>query len=139
MVLGFDSGYWGMQAGHTMNAVASGIPTEVLAALANDEEELLAADYTERVAFIRAVRDGGMTDELWAAAVRRMGSVRAAMEFAFCICYQFTHHRMMWAMGCPAMLAEDWWELLEGIENGSVDPVRGTYYSIQEPLGDSAE
>jgi hypothetical protein len=131
LVLGFDSGYWGFHGGHTANAVSAGVRIEAMKALAEGREEDLTEDEAFQVAFIRAVRDGKMTDDLWAKAVERQGTVRGVIEFAYFVCRQFTTHRMMWATGCPAIDIDDWYAALDSYEDGSADLAAATGYYLQ--------
>lgn len=121
-VLGFDSGYWGMQPGHTPNAIAAGIRIEALEALRDGREEELTPDEKKRIEFIRAVRDGAVTDELWAQMVERLGTVRGTIEYAFFICNLLAQHRLMWALGVPGMMLDDFNQMLQDFKDGTRDP-----------------
>jgi hypothetical protein len=126
LVLGFDSGYWGLHAGHVPNAITAGIRPEAIQALAEGREGDLTADESLQVEFIRKVRDGGMTDAIWQAMVERVGSVKGTIEFALFVCTLFTHHRMMWAMGVPAFDIEDFNEMMRGLLDRTLDVSAGS-------------
>lgn len=121
LILGFDSGYWGLHAGHTPNAIATGVPIESLEAMRDGREHDLSDDERQVIEFTRAVRDGGMTDEIWAAMVDRLGAVRGAIELAFMVCVLIAHHRMMWALGVPAMTDDAWQAMLDDFRSGRRD------------------
>jgi hypothetical protein len=122
LLLGFDSGYWCFHAGHTANAIAAGVRIEALEALDEGREDKLTDDERLQVHFIRAVRDGEMTDELWAAMVARVGSLRGTIEFACFVCRQLAVHRMGWALGVPAIDINDWRKLVQGYKTGARIP-----------------
>jgi hypothetical protein len=126
LVLGFDSGYWAFHAGHTANAVVSGIRVEAIEALADGRESELTDDERLQVAFIRAVRDCAMTDELWDRVVERQGSLRGTIELAYFVCTLLSHHRMMSVFGVPAIDERGWRETLESYKGGAVDPAAAT-------------
>jgi hypothetical protein len=131
LVLGFDSGYWAFHAGHTASAISSGIRIEAIEAMAEGREDELTEDERFQVEFIRAVLDGRMTDDLWARALERQGSVRGVVEFAFFACRQFMMHRMMWAFGCAAIDRDEWFELLRGYREGTIDVDAATGYYLR--------
>ena len=77
--------------------MSAGVRVEAIKALADGCEDDLNDEERQQVEFIRAVRDGTMTDEIWERMIERLGSVRGAIEFAFFVCYLWLHHRMNWA------------------------------------------
>jgi hypothetical protein len=126
LVIGFDTGYWGLHAGHTPNAIAAGVRVEAIEALADGREDLLTDDERQQVEFIRAVHNGGMTDDIWNRMVERLGSVRGAIEFAYFVCNLITHHRMMWAFGVPAVDESEWRAMIAEYKSGRRNPLEAT-------------
>jgi hypothetical protein len=126
LVLGFDSGYWVFHAGHTANAIASGVRIEAMRALRNGTEEQLTQQEALQVAFIRAVRDGEMTDELWGRMLERVGTLEGTIAFAYQVAMLSSIQQMMSVFGVPAMRPQDWDRLIDGYERGSVDPADST-------------
>lgn len=119
LVLAFDSGYWALIAGHVPKAIAAGIRIEAIEALRDGQEEALTAEERQQVEFIRAVRDGGMTDEIWDAMVERLGTVRGVVEFTHFVCNLLFHHRYMWACGVPEMEREALDRMLAEFKDGT--------------------
>lgn len=117
--LAFDSGYWALVAGHTPWAIEAGVRIECLKALARGEEEKLTDDERQVVEFIRAVRDGGVTDGMYAAIKDRFGSDRGVIDYISHILLLFWHHRFCWAVGAPEVRREDWWKMIEEFEDGT--------------------
>ncbi len=134
MVLGFDSGYLAFHGGHTANAISAGVRIEALEAMADGREEDLTDDERHQVEFIRAVRDLKMTDDIWNRMVERLGSVRAAIEFAYFVCYLRFHQQMMWVLGMPSLSLDDWRRLLQEYKDGSRDPAAETGAYVWEAL-----
>lgn len=126
MVLGFDSGYWVFHAGHTANAIACGLRIEAMRALRNGTEEQLTAEEALVVAFIRAVRDGQMTDELWTRMLARIGTLEGTIALAYQVAMLSSIQQMMSVFGVPAMRPGDWDRLIAGYESGDVDPTDST-------------
>jgi hypothetical protein len=121
LILGFDSGYWGLFAGHTPNAITTGVEIDALLAVADGREEDLEDDDRQVVDFIRRVRDGEMTDEAWAAMIERVGTLRGTIELAYFVCALWSHHTMMRALGVPGMDEQAWREMLEEFRSGERD------------------
>lgn len=126
LVLGFDSGYWVFHAGHTANAIASGVRIEAMRALRNGEEESLTADELLVVTFIRAVRDGEMSDELWDRMLARIGTLQGTIALAYQVSILSSIQQMMSVFGVPAMRPEEWDRLIEAYESGEIDPTDST-------------
>jgi len=118
LVLSFDSGHWGLLANHTPFAVASGIPFETIRALRDGREEQLSEDERLVVAFIRATRDGTMTDETWFAMVERLGTERGAVELAFFVLVLLVHVRLNQVFDEVQILPEEYDDLLSRLEAG---------------------
>ena len=137
LVLGFDSGYWAFHAGHTANAISAGIRLEAMEAIRDGCEDLLTEAFVVR--FIRGVRDGEITDDIWSAMSIRLGSVKGTIGFAYFVCVMWTHHRMMWAMGVPAMGATEWGQMVDAYRSGAQDPQAATQDYIWSTLRDSRE
>jgi hypothetical protein len=135
LVLGCDSGYWAFHAGHTANAVTTGIRIEAIEALHGGREEEFTDDERQVVAFIRAVRDGTMTDEQWDAMTERLGTVRGTISFAFLTTTLWAIQHLMWAMGVPAIDKAQWEEMFRGYKDGTLDPARQTQDWIWDFVG----
>lgn len=142
LVLGFDSGYWAFHAGHTANAITSGVRIGAIEALRDGRGADLTPDERQVVEFIRAVCDGTVTDEIWAKMVARIGTVKGTIGLAFHVCVLWAHHRMMWAFGVPAIGEEDWNGLMEGYRTGGSDPAAATqdyvWDAVTRPQGPAA-
>lgn len=128
LVLAFDSGYWAFLAGHVPKAIAAGVRIEAVEALRDRHDEDLDADETQQVEFIRAVRDGTMTDEIWWRMRDRLGTERGVVEYAQFVCNLLFHHRFLWACGVPEMRREDLDRMIDDFKSGrrSVDDARKT-------------
>jgi hypothetical protein len=135
LVLGFDSGYWGLHGGHTANAITSGIRVEAMEALRDDRLDDLTDDERQVVEFIRAVCNCAMTDEIWLGMVDRLGTRQGAIGLGFLTCMLWTAHRMMNAFGVPAIGLEQWNELLESYRSGAEDPAKATQDYVWSTLG----
>lgn len=128
IVLAIDPpGYTVLLPGHTATAISAGIRIEAIEAIADGREEDLTDDERLQVEFIRAVRDTTMTDELWDRMVKRLGSVRGAIYFAYFVCYLRFGQQMMQVFGSPAMPMPQWREFLNDIKEGRIDPVPMTH------------
>lgn len=136
LVLPLDSGYWAFLAGHTPAAIAGGIRIEAIRALRDHREELLTADEQQVVQFIRAVRDGAVSDDAWGAMAQRIGSERGVIEFVYLICLLIFHHRFCWAVGAPEMQREAFDRMLGEFENG-IRPVPPRYQAPQQAQTDA--
>jgi hypothetical protein len=106
-ILAFDSGYTFLFAGHGPLAVHAGVRPEALAAIRDAREGDLTDDERRQVEFVRAVRDGKVTDEIWASMAERLGSERGAIEYAFFVCLVLFHHLFAWALGVPDMTRDE--------------------------------
>jgi hypothetical protein len=119
LVLPLDSGYWALLAGHTPAAIASGIRIDAIRALRDGREESLTADERQVIEFIRAVRDGTVSDTAWSSMRERIGSERGVVEFVYLICLLIFHHRFCWAVGAPEMQRDAFEQMLKEYENGT--------------------
>jgi hypothetical protein len=129
LVLPLDSGYWAFLAGHTPAAIAGGIRIEAIEALRDRRDDLLTAEEREQVEFIRAVRDGVMSDERWARMMQRMGSERGVVEYVYLICLLIFHHRFCRAVGVPEMQRDAFDRMLQEFKDGTrAIPPRYTDY-----------
>jgi glucosamine 6-phosphate synthetase-like amidotransferase/phosphosugar isomerase protein len=117
-VLCFDAGHWGLLANHVPFAVASGIPTSTIRALRDGKEDKLSAADRQVVAFIRATRDGTITDEMWSAMVKRMGSERGVVEFMYFTLHLLMHVRLIQAFDEVQILPHELEDLLTKLEKG---------------------
>ena len=106
-VIAFDSGYTWLMAGHGSLAIQAGVRIEALEALRDGREQDLNDDEAQQAAFVRAVRDGAVTEEIWRRMVERLGSERGAIEYAFFVCLVLLNHLMASAMGAPDMTADE--------------------------------
>jgi hypothetical protein len=122
LVLGCDSGYWAFHAGHTANAAVTGVRIEAMRALHQGRDEDLTDEERQCVEFIRAVRDGGMTDEIWNRMTERLGSVQGTIGYAFLVCMLWSTMRMMGAFGVAAIEEQDWYALIDDYDSGARDP-----------------
>jgi hypothetical protein len=121
LTLAFDSGYWALVGGHTQSAILAGVRIEAIEALADGREQELTAEERQVIAFIRAVRDGGVTDELWTAMRERWGTERGVIDFVSHVLLLVWHHRFCWAVGAPEMTREAWWKMIGEFKDGTRD------------------
>jgi hypothetical protein len=118
--LAFDSGYYALIAGHTPGAIGSGWRIEALEALRDHRDDLLTPEELLLVRFIRAVRDGSMTDELWNDMYKRVGNERAVLDYVHFICLLDMHHRFCWAVGAAEMSHDNFGRMLADIRSGAM-------------------
>jgi hypothetical protein len=118
MVISFDSGHWGLLANHLPFAVASGIDMDTIRAIRDGREDELPADDRDAIAFIRATVDGTMTDELWAAMVRQIGSDRGAVELVFQTLLLLFHLRLNQVFDEVQILPDELTDLMRQLEAG---------------------
>jgi hypothetical protein len=126
LVHGFDSGYWGLHGGHVPNAVSAGVRIEAIEAIAEGREDELSEDERQQLEFIRAVRDGGMTDDIWDRMIDRVGTVAGVIEYANWVLILNLHHKLMWALGVPALDIDAFWKMIAAFRDGSRDPAAAT-------------
>lgn len=118
LVLSFDSGHWGLLANHVPFAVASGIPTATVRALRDGREHELSPQDQQVVEFIRATRDGTITDEMWSAMVKRIGTERGVVELMYLTLHLLMHVRFIQAFDEVQILPEELEDLLGLLERG---------------------
>jgi hypothetical protein len=135
LVLGFDSGYWVFHAGHTANALSSGVRVEAIEALRDGREQELTDDERQVIDFIRAVRDGTMSDEIWQGMIDRLGTLRGTIGLAYLVCILWTIMRMFGAFGVAAIEEGEWNALLQSYKDGTSDPAAATQDWVWETLG----
>jgi hypothetical protein len=116
--LALDANYYFLPAGHTPGAIASGWRIEALEALRDHRDDLLTNDELLIVKFVRAVRDGSMTDAIWGAMRKRMGNERAVIDYVSFVCLLDMHHRFYWAVGGPEMSRENFTKMLNEFRSG---------------------
>jgi hypothetical protein len=119
LILAFDSGYWALVAGHTPSAIVAGVRIEALEAVVEGREEDLNDEEKQVIGFIRAIRDGGVTDEMWEAMKKRWGTDRGVIDFLSHALLLFWHHRFCWAVGAPEMSREAWWKMIGEFKDGT--------------------
>lgn len=118
-VLGVDSGYYAVIALlHTAQALRAGIPIDTIEALADGREDKLTEIERQQVEFIRAVRDGTMTDEIWHRTLQRVGSERGVVEYAYRILTVLFWYKMSIAVGVPSPTLQQYKAMLRDYRTG---------------------
>lgn len=120
-VLAIDSGYFGLVGWHTQLAPAVGVRIEAMEALADGREAELNDDERQQVEFIRAVRDGEMTDDIWQRMRQRLGTERGAIDYAALVLLLQFHLRFAWALGVPQLPHDEWRRILDDFKTGRRD------------------
>jgi len=118
LVFAFDSGHWGLVANHAAYAVASGLSTSMIRALRDGREEELSPRDRRTVAFIRAARDGTITDQLWTEMVEQIGSERGLVAFLYLTLHLLMHQRMIQAFDEVQITPEELEDQLGMLERG---------------------
>jgi hypothetical protein len=121
-VYDLDSGYYGLLALRTPFAIAAGVRVEALEALRDHKDDKLTPDELEHVKFIRAVRDGKMTDTTWNSMKKRMGSERGVVEYTYLVLVRNALHQFSWAVGAPEMSRGDFDKMLADYKSGARKP-----------------
>jgi hypothetical protein len=121
-VYDLDSGYYGFLALRTPFAIAAGVRVEALEALRDHKDDKLTTEEAEHVKFIRAVRDGKMTDAIWNSMKTRMGSERGAVEYTYLVLVRNALHQFSWAVGAPEMSRKDFDKMLADFKSGTRKP-----------------
>ena len=116
--LSLDSGYYFWLAGHTPGVVAAGVRISALEALRDHRDALLSTDEMQSVQFLRAVRDGAMTDEIWQRMRTTMGNEPAVVDYVCYVLLLDMHTRLNRAFGCPEMSREDFTKMLDEYKSG---------------------
>jgi hypothetical protein len=123
LVLPLDSGFYALLDQHLSSAVAAGVRIDAIKALRDGHDDLLTRDEFQQVEFIRAVRDGAMSDDIWARMVARLGSVRGTVEYCgFVLLLQF-HHKFASALGTDVITRPAFDALLADLERAAAVPV----------------
>jgi hypothetical protein len=120
-VLAIDSGYFGIIGFHTQHAADVGVRIAALEALADGHEEDLTEDDRQQVEFIRSVRDGTMTDDIWNRMVLRLGSETSVLDYTALILLVLFHHRYSWALGVLEISRDEWRQMLKDYKEGRRD------------------
>jgi hypothetical protein len=129
--LALDSGYYFFLGGHTPGAISAGIRIEALEALRDHRDDLLTKDELQLIQFIRAVRDGGVTDEMWGSMQMLLGNERAVFDYVFYVMHLDMHHRLDRAFGCPEISREKFTIMLAEYRSGvrKAPPYKQAYRS----------
>jgi hypothetical protein len=120
LVLCFDAGHWGFIANHTPFAVGSGIAVETIEALRDGREDELSDADRQIVAFIRATRDGTITDPMWDAMVERFGTERGVIDFVWFVMLLHVHVRLMQAFDDVQITPEEYKDELNQLRAGTM-------------------
>ncbi|MEA3001864.1 MAG: hypothetical protein QOH81_652 [Sphingomonadales bacterium] len=118
LILSFDSGHWGLLANHVPFAIASGITVDQVRAVRDGRDETLPPEMQCSVKFIRATRDGTITDDLWAAMVAQIGSERGVVELMYLTLHLLMHVRLIQAFDEVQILPDELEDLLGLLERG---------------------
>jgi hypothetical protein len=119
MTLPLDSGYYSLVAGHTPQALAAGIKMQTIEALRDHRDDLIHPDDQQGVEFVRTVRDGKMTDDIWERMKTKLITERAVVEFVHFVLLLEYHHKFSWAVGAPEMALADFNMMLEEFKTGA--------------------
>jgi hypothetical protein len=79
----------------------------------------LTKDETRHVQFIRAVRDGKMTNAIWDDMKMRLGSERGAVEYAYLVVLRNAFHQFSWSVGAPEMARDNLSKMLADFRSGN--------------------
>jgi hypothetical protein len=118
LVLALDSGYYYLLAGHAPQAVGDGWRIEALEALRDHRDDLLTKDELQLIQFVRAVRDGAMTDQIWEGMKKRLGTERGVLDYMHLVLLLDVHHRFCWAIGGPEHKREAFDKMLAELRSG---------------------
>jgi hypothetical protein len=113
MVLPLDSGYYGLLVFHTTRGLSNNLSVQTIEALRDHRDDLIHPDDRLRVQFVRAVRDGEMTDELWTQMQSKLGSERGVVDYLHLILLMEYHQKYIWACGVPEMSRADFRSMLD--------------------------
>jgi hypothetical protein len=122
MTLALDSGYYALLGGHVPEAVKLGVRIGAIEALRDHRDDLLHPDEYQLVEFIRAVRDGTMTDDIWERMKKRFGTERAVADYVHYILSLEYHQKYWWAFGVPEVSREDLDKMLADFKSGAREP-----------------
>jgi hypothetical protein len=116
--LALDSGYYFFLAGHTPGAMSAGVRIEALEALRDHRDDLLTPEETQIVQFVRSVRDGAMTDDIWEGMKKSVHNEAAVVDYVCYILLLDMHTRLDRAFGCPEMSREAFSQMLNEYRSG---------------------
>lgn len=118
-VLLLDSGYLNFNFVHTPRALAAGVKMQTIEALRDHRDDLIHPDDWQRVEFVRAVRDGKMTDDIWFRMKSNLGTERGVVEFVHLVLHLEHLHKFDWACGDAEMPRADYDKMLADIKSGA--------------------
>lgn len=118
-VLALDAGHYALLDIHLPLAVAAGLRLDAIEALRDHHEEDLTDDERQIVSFIRGVRDGNLSDDVYAGMRERLGSDRGVVEYAAFVLNLNTHVRLMQAFDLPTMTREDLDQMIAELRTGA--------------------
>jgi hypothetical protein len=119
MVLPLDSGYYSLILdSHLPHALSSGIKMETIEALRDHRDDLVHPDDRQGIEFVRAVRDGKMTDEIWDRTKAKIGE-RGVVEFVHFVNLLIYHHKFAWAVGVKEMSLADFNKMIDEFKSGA--------------------
>jgi hypothetical protein len=122
MVLPLDSGYYGLLVFHTAGGLSDHLNVQTIEALRDHRDDLIHPDDELRVQFVRAVRDGRMTDEIWTRMQEKLGSERGVVDLLHFILLMEYHQKYIWACGVPEMSRADFGKMLEDLKANPPKP-----------------
>ena len=131
MVLPLDSGYYSLILdSHLPHALSSGIKMQTIEALRDHRDDLIHPDDRQGIEFVRAVRDGQMTDQIWDRTKAVIGE-RGVVEFVHFVNLLIYHHKFAWAVGVKEMSLADFNKLLDEYKSGArkVPPLKAVLRS----------
>jgi hypothetical protein len=123
MTIALDAGYYSapLVNTHTPQALAAGIKMQTLEALRDHRDELIHADDRQRIEFVRAVRDGRVTDEMWEALKTEIGE-RGVVEFVHFVLFVEYYYKFGWAIGAKEVSYADFDKMLSDFKSGARKP-----------------
>jgi hypothetical protein len=119
VVLSVDLHYNGVLPLHLPDMFAVGVRPDAIDAIRSGREAELEPDELELVRYVRAVANGGVTDELFDAMVNRWG-LSGAVDYTAFVCFLVCTMRMWAAMGVRSPSNAEIDELIAGLRNGDV-------------------
>jgi hypothetical protein len=131
MTLPLDSGYYSLIKQHTPHALSAGIKMQTIEALRDHRDDLIHPDDRQGVKFVRAVRDGEMTDDIWEQMKTKIGE-RGVVEFVHFVLLLEYHHKFGWAVGAKDEMAlADFNKMLDEFKTGArkVPPLKAVLRS----------
>jgi len=119
LVLPLDSGYWALLAGHTPCRNRGRDSDRSDKGASGWDGTTAYEDEREVVGFIRSVRDGAVTDNMWSRMMERIGSERGVVEYVYLICLLIFHHRFCWRLAAAEMTRDAFDRMLSEFEDGT--------------------